>query len=403
MHLFSNWLTADPMVSFTILLLVSLIVPPFVERLRMPGLVGLLLAGILLGPHGLRLLSADTETIKLLSDIGKVYLMFVAGLEIDMRAFRKTCDRSFTFGSLTFLIPLITGTGLGLALNLGWNAAVVLGSLLASHTLLAYPLLQRLGVVRNEAVTVTIGATIFTDIGALLVFAICVAIHRGEFTWVRLGMQLLLLGIYAIVVLVGLNRLGTAYFRHTVNDEESQFLFTLLALFLASVGAQIIHTENIVGAFLAGLAVSDVLGKSAVKEKVEFVGSVLFIPFFFIAMGLLIELPTFFQTLLANTGTVFAVVIALMGSKFLAAWGMKYIYRYSWCETLTMWSLSLPQVAATLAAALVGYQVGLLSEVIFNSVIVLMLVTSTLGPMLTRRYGRRLKLPQEIPPVAALA
>lgn len=392
MEQISAWLMVNPMVSFTIFLLASLTVPPLIERLRLPGLVGLLLAGIVLGPYGLQLLSPETETVKLLSDIGKVYLMFVAGLEIDMGAFQKNRNRSLTFGLLTFAVPLIVGTGLGLWMNMGWNAAVVLGSLLASHTLLAYPLLQRLGVARNEAVTVTVGATIFTDIGALLLLAVCVAIHRGEFTWLQLLWQLVTLGLYGAVVLIGLDRLGKVYFRRTGNDEGNQFLFTLLALFLASVGAQVVHTENIVGAFLAGLAVSDVLGRSAVKEKVEFVGSVLFIPFFFIAMGLLIEVPVFVDVLLTNSATVVAIVTGLMGSKFLATWGLKQIYRYSWPETLTMWSLSLPQVAATLAAAMVGYEIGLLSEVVFNSVIVLMLVTSTVGPVLTRRYAGQLTL-----------
>lgn len=393
MEHFSAWLAANPIISFTILLLASLTVPPLVERLRLPGLVGLLLAGIVLGPHGLRLLSADSETVKLLSDIGKVYLMFVAGLEIDMGAFRKARNRSLTFGFLTFAIPLTMGTALGLGLGMGWNTAVLIGSLLASHTLLAYPLVQRLGVVRNEAVTVTIGATIFTDIGALLVLAVCVSVHQGTFTWLRLLLQLVTLGLYAAVVLIGLDRLGKEYFRRTGNDEGNQFLFTLLALFLASVGAQVIQTENIVGAFLAGLAVNDVLGRSAVKEKVEFVGSVLFIPFFFIAMGLLIDVPVFTSSLVTDTAIVAAIVISLISSKFLAAWGAKQIYGYSWPECLTMWSLSLPQVAATLAAALIGYQVGLLSDALFSSVIVLMLVTSTLGPLLTRRYASQLAVP----------
>ena len=393
MEQFSVWLTVDPIVSFTILLLASLTVPPLVEKLRLPGLVGLLLAGIILGPHGLGWLKAESETVKLLSDIGKVYLMFVAGLEIDMQAFRKTRNRSLAFGLLTFAIPLITGTALGLGLNMGWNAAILLGSLLASHTLLAYPLLQRLGVVRNQAVTITIGATIFTDIGALLVLAICVSIYQGSFTWFRLLIQLVILGLYAALVLIGLDRLGKTYFRRSGNDEGNQFLFILLALFVSSVGAQVIQTENIVGAFLAGLAVNDVLGKSAVKEKIEFVGTVLFIPFFFIAMGLLINVPVFIRVLLTDTTTVAAVVAGLIGSKFIAAWCIKQLYSYSWVETFTMWSLSLPQVAATLAAGLVGYQVGLLSEAVFNSIIVLMLVTSTLGPVLTHRYARHLSVP----------
>ncbi|MEB3358387.1 MAG: cation:proton antiporter [Synechococcales bacterium] len=394
MENFPAWVAANPIASFTILLFASLTIPPLVERLKLPGLVGLLLAGVVLGPFGLKLLNPDSETIKLLSDIGKIYLMFVAGLEIDMQAFRRTRNRSLSFGLATFLVPLITGTALGHAFGFGWNASILIGSLFASHTLLAYPLVQRLGVVRNEAVTVTVGATIFTDIGALLVLAVCVSIHQGNFSWFSLPIQLGSLAIYSAAVLFGLDWLGKEYFRRTGNEEGNQFLFILLALFLASVGAQVIHIENIVGAFLAGLAVNDVLGRGAVKEKVEFVGGVLFIPFFFVAMGLLIDLPTFVQTLQSDLLLVVAVVGGLVGSKFLAAFMVKGLHGYSWVEALTMGSLSLPQVAATLAATLVGFQVGLLTEAIFNSVIVLMLVTSVLGPVLTQRFASQLPLPE---------
>jgi Kef-type K+ transport system membrane component KefB/nucleotide-binding universal stress UspA family protein len=394
MENFPAWVVANPIASFTILLFVSLTIPPLVERLKLPGLVGLLLAGVVLGPHGLRLLDPDSETIQLLSDIGKIYLMFVAGLEIDMRAFRRTRNRSLSFGIATFMLPLITGSILGQVFGFGWNASILIGSLLASHTLLAYPLVQRLGVARNEAITVTVGATIFTDIGALLVLAVCVSIHQGEFSWFSLPIQLGSLAIYAAAVLYGLDWLGKEYFRRTGNEEGNQFLFILLALFLASVGAQVIHIENIVGAFLAGLAVNDVLGRGAVKEKVEFVGGVLFIPFFFVAMGLLINIPVFIETLGSDFALVAAIVSGLIGSKFLAAFIVKAVYNYSWAEALTMGALSLPQVAATLAATLVGFQVGLLTEEVFNSVIVLMLVTSVLGPVLTQRFASQLPLPE---------
>ncbi len=394
MEPFTTWVAANPIASFTILLFASLTIPPLIERLKLPGLVGLLLAGVVLGPYGLKLLNPNTETIKLLSDIGKIYLMFVAGLEIDMAAFHRTRNRSLSFGLATFLIPMICGTILGRIFDFGWNSSLLIGSLLASHTLLAYPLIQRLGVVRNESVTVTVGATIFTDIGALLVLAICVSIHQGEFSWFSLVLQLVALGLYSVAVLFGLDWLGREYFKRTGNEEGNQFLFVLLSLFLASVGAQVINIENIVGAFLAGLAVNDVIGRGAVKEKVEFVGGVLFIPFFFVAMGLLIDIQTFIQTLGSDLGIVLGIVGALVGSKFLAAWIVTVIYRYRPIEMLTMWSLSLPQVAATLAATLVGFQVGLLTEEVFNSVIVLMLVTSVLGPIMTQQFASQLPLPE---------
>ena len=391
----------SPIVAFTLLLLVSLILPPIFERLRLPGLVGLIVAGILLGQSGLGLLNPDTETIELLSDIGKVYLMFVAGLEIDLAEFRKTRDRSLGFGLSTFLVPMIMGTLVGLYFNFGWNAAILIGSLMASHTLLAYPIVQRLGVVRNEAVTVTIGATILTDISALLVLAICVSVDSGDFSLASLVVQLGSLTVYTIAVLFGIRWVGRDYFQRTGDEESNQFLFVLLAVFLASVGAQAINIDKIIGAFLAGLAINDVMGRGPVQEKIEFVGSTLFIPFFFVDTGLLLDIPAFIDTLVRNFGLTFAIVGGLISSKFLAAFTVKWIYRYSWIETLTMWSLSLPQVAATLAAAFVGYETGIIPQSVFNAVIVLMLVTSLAGPLMTERFALQLpspkvELPQEL-------
>lgn len=387
----------EPIISFTILLIAIFIVPPLFERLKLPGLVGLLIAGVLLGQNGLNLLNPKSETIKLLSDIGKVYLMFVAGLEIDIEQFRQTKNRSMGFGFLTFLMPLIAGVITGRLFNFSWNSSFLIGSLLASHTLLAYPIISRLGVIGNEAVTVTIGATIFTDTGALLLLAICVGIHGGDFTAFKLFTLLAGLAIYSVVILFGFNKVGKEFFRRTGEEESNQFLFILLALFLASVGAQAIGIEKIVGAFLAGLAVNGVLGNSPVKEKVEFVGSVLFIPCFFVDMGLLIDIPAFIKTLSSITLTV-AIVVALMSSKFVAAFLAKTFYRYNNSEMLTMWSLSLPQVAATLAATLVAYQSvnpageRLINEGVLNSVIVLMLVTAIVGPIITARVARSLQV-----------
>lgn len=392
MSQFLSWLPDSPIVSFTILLLVSLAIPPWFERLKLPGLVGLLIAGVALGPHGLNLLEPTSETMKLFSDIGKVYLLFVAGLEIDLEQFHKNKHRSLAFGLATFLVPLLTGMLVAFAFGFGPNAAILMGSILSSHTPIGYPIIQRLGLVDAESVVVSIGATVFTDISALFVLAICVSIHAGEFTVQGLIWQFSLLGIYSAIVLLGISRLGKIYFQRTGDDESNQFLFVLMVLFVASVGAQIIKVDMIVGAFLAGLAINEVVGNSPVKEKVEFLGSVLFIPFFFVAMGLLLNVPIFISTLINSFELTLSIVLGLIGSKFIAAWIAKKLYRYNWNETMVMWSLSLPQVAATLAATLVGLQVGLLTEAIFNSVIVMMVVTSTLGPLLTQKFAPKLRL-----------
>jgi Kef-type K+ transport system membrane component KefB/nucleotide-binding universal stress UspA family protein len=385
----------QPIVPFVILLAVILTVPPLFEKLRLPGLVGLIAAGVILGPNFLNVLQTKQPAMELLSQIGLVYLMFVAGLEVDMAQFRKTKYRSATFGSFTFIVPLIFGTTVGRVFGFDWNAAILIGSLFASHTLLAYPIVSRLGVVNNEAVTITIGATIFTDIGALLVLAVCIAIHKGQFSLNNLAFLLFLLIVYSAIVLFGFDWAGREFFRRTGDDESNQFLFVLLAVYLAALGAELIGVEKIVGAFLAGLAVNDAIGESPVKEKVIFVGSVLFIPAFFVNMGLLVDIAGFVKSL-SSIWLMLAIVVGLITSKFLAALFTKLLYGYNKQELLTMWSLSIPQVAATLAATLVGVKAGLLTEDVLNSVLVLMIVTSTLGPLITSRVAPGLRLAESM-------
>ncbi|ARV60779.1 sodium:proton antiporter [Nostocales cyanobacterium HT-58-2] len=382
----SQVLGKEPIVPFAILLVVILVVPILFERLRLPGLVGLLAAGVVLGPHGWNLLQTKSMMMTLLSDIGLVYLMFVAGLEIDTQQFRRTKNQSLGFGSLSFLVSLVVGTFVGRIFGFDWNLAILIGSLFASHSLLAYPIINRLGVVNNEAVTVTIGATLVTDICALLVLAVCVAMSSGQFSFWRLITFLTLITIYSVVILVGFDWVGKEFFRRSGDDEGNQFLFVILSVFLAAVGAQLIGVEKIFGAFLAGLAVNEAVGEGPVKEKVVFIGSVLFIPIFFVNLGLLINLPAFLQSIGTLQLTLF-IVIGLIGSKFIAAILAKQIYRYNWQETLTMWSLSVPQVGTTLAVMLVGYRTGLIDFKLLNSVIVFMLLTSTLGPLITSRVA----------------
>ncbi|MFN6569174.1 cation:proton antiporter [Dendronalium sp. ChiSLP03b] len=377
----------EPIVPFAILLVVILVVPILFERLRLPVFVGLIFSGVVLGPSGWNLFHTESPIFSLLSDIGLIYLVFVAGLEVDIERFRQRKKRSLGFGLFSFSIPIVTGTLAGRIFGFGWNTSILIGSLSASYTLLAYPILNRLGVVNNEAVTITIGATIFTDIGAFLVLAVCVAATQiVPFSLVKLIILLTSLTIYSIIILVGFEWAGKEFFRRSGDDEGNKFLFVLLAVFLAAVGAQFIGIEKIVGAFLAGLAVNEAVGEGPVKEKVVFVGSVLFIPIFFVDLGLLIDLSAFVQ----NIGLLkltFFIVIGLITSKFIAALLAKLVYRYNWQEMLTMWSLSLPQVSTTLAATLVGYRTGLLPLEVLNSIIMLMLLTSTLGPLLTSQIA----------------
>ena len=389
-HLF-GLIPNTPLVAFTVLLLVTLAVPPFFERrLRAPGLVGLLLAGAVLGPSGIGLLDASGETEKLFFHIGQLYLMFVVGLEIDVQAFHQQRDRALGFGTAAFLLPLMAGVWVGRAFGYDWMEAGLIGVLLSSQTLLGYPVVLRQGIAKEDAVTVAVGATLVANVAALLALSTCVAARADDVSIGALMGQGLLLTVFAAVVLFGLSWAGRSYFRRVGDEEVKQLLFVLLTVFLAVVGSGLANVEASVGAFLAGLTVSNVLGDGPVKEKVAFVGGVWFIPFFFICTGLMLDIPAFWSAPSPHIRFAIALVGALLGSKFLASLTAKRLFHYNWPQAMTLWSLSISPVAIALAVALAGRQNGILSSQVFNGLILLMLATSVLGPRLTRRYGNRL-------------
>ncbi|KAF0654609.1 Kef-type K+ transport system membrane protein [Cyanobium sp. Copco_Reservoir_LC18] len=377
-----TFLAGNPLAIFALLLVLSVVVPPLVRPLRLPDLVGLLAAGVAIGPHGLGWLVSTSETVRLLSDVGVIYLLFIAGLEIDLGEFQRIRARSFRFGLLTFTLPMLAGTVLGFFYGYPAVSAVLIGSILASHTPLGYPIVRSFGAMREECVTVAIGGTIFTDIAALVVLALCVSLGQGQLSTEGVVGLLLKVAVYAAAVLLLIRWLGRGLIRRSVDGDSRLFVAVLLALFLAAVGAELAGVEKIVGAFLAGLAVNGVLPDGRVKEQVVVVGASLFIPLFFIDLGLLLDVPVFLSTM---TGSAFAValILSLIASKGLASWWSGLLYRYDGPQMLTLWSLSIPQVAATLAATYVGFRQGLLDERMLNSVLALMVVTATLGPILT--------------------
>lgn len=388
--------TAPALERLALVLLLFVLIPPLFERLLLPGALGLILGGVAIGPFALGIIDPESDAIELFSSLGRVFLMFFAGLEVDLRVFQQRRNRSLTFGAFTFTLPLLAGVLVGRLFDFGWTASFLIGSLMASHTLLGYPILSRMGLAKTEVVAVTLGATIFTDIASLLVLAVCIGIHTGGFSALGLATQLGELAVFTVLVLVGIPYVGVRFIRRFRGDEMAVFMFTLLALLVASAGAHAIHLEDIVGAFLTGLAVNRVVGRTAGAEKLRFLGEALFIPAFFLAIGLRLDLPVFGQTVLTSFGFVAAIVAALVISKLLGAGLTGAVYRYSRDDTMTMWSLSLPQVAATLAAAVAAYSAvdalgeRLITESVLNAVIVLMVVTSVLGPVLTDYFGKRL-------------
>jgi Kef-type K+ transport system membrane component KefB len=249
--------------------------------------------------------------------------------------------------------------------------------------------------VTDEAVAVTIGGTIFTDFTSLLVLAVCLPIHSSGFSASAFAVQIGELALYVPLVLVGLSALGRWLIERVGDSKDRQATLVLLIIALAGFGAQVINLEPIIGAFLAGLAVNRALSHSQAKEQLEFLGDTLFIPMFFVSIGFFINVGLFKKTLVERTGLVIGIVGGLIAAKLLAAELTQRLFGYSRSQGYLIWSLSLPQVAATLAAAIVAFQtenasgVGLIDRPVLNTVLVLVVVTSILGPVLTEHFGRQ--------------
>jgi Kef-type K+ transport system membrane component KefB len=395
------------LVRFAVIMAIFLLVPPLCRRLRIPPGVGLLLAGVALGPSGLHTMPNAAPVAEFFAEIGKLLLMFFAGLEIDLSQFRQTGKRSLAFGGLTFSIPFVVGIGVGLLAGYSGLAAVLIGSLIASHTLLGFPIVQRMKLVTDEAVAVTIGGTVFTDLTALLVLSVCLPIHSAGFSASAFEVQIGEMIAYILLVFVGLSTLGRWMIARTGDSKERQVTLIFLIIALAAFAAESISLEPIIGAFLAGLSINRALKHSEAKEQLEFVGNTLFIPMFFVSIGFLIDVRVFLETLVARIGLVVGIVGGLIAAKFLAARLTQRIFAYSRDQGRLIWSLSLPQVAATLAPAIVAYEtkdaagVRLIDEPVLNTILVLVVVTSVLGPTLTEYFGRQRLAEQDAAPKAA--
>jgi len=373
------------------------VLPKLAERIKLPGVVGLIAGGILLGPDILGLVNPKGNTFQLFSELGKLLLMFFAGFEINMAEFKKVSKRAFVFGLLTFAVPLIVGTLVGLVLQIDLNGSILIGSLMASHTLLGLPIIKDYGLIKENAVMVTVGATIFTDVASMLVLAICLSVHSTGFSPEHLLLALAQLAIYVPLVVFGLSWIAKKLFAIT-KSEELRLAILLLILAVASLIAEMIELEGIVGAFLTGLAMNRALGENHKSgQTLSVISHALFIPVFLLGTGFLVNTRIFFSTIIENIDMVLLVVCGLIFSKFVAAWIAGKTFKFSKPDTLLMWSLSIPQVAATLAATMVAYNainadgVRLLSESMLNTVVVLVVITSVLGPILTRKFATRLQ------------
>ena len=380
---------ADPVLKFLLILLIILAAPLLLNKLRIPHLLGLIIAGAIIGPHGFNLVLRDSSII-LSGTAGLLYIMFLAGLEIDMADFKRNSTKSLAFGMYTFLIPMILGTVVGIwVLRFNVLTSVLLASMFASHTLIAYPIISKLGISKNKAVSITVGGTMITDTLALLVLTIIVGMATGQVNdmfWIRLGVSIL---IFALIVLFGFPFIGRWFFKH-VHDNISQYIFVLVMVFLGSFLAQVAGMEAIIGAFLSGLALNHLIPQSSpLMNRVEFVGNAIFIPFFLLGVGMLIDYRTFFTSFETIKVGLIMIIVAT-AAKYIAAWMPQKTFHLSTDQRSVIFGLSNAQAAATLAAVMVGYNVitgtdangepiRLLNESMLNGTILMILVTCTIA------------------------
>lgn len=380
---------ADPVLKFLLILLIILAAPLLLNKLRIPHLLGLIIAGAIIGPHGFNLVLRDSSII-LSGTAGLLYIMFLAGLEIDMADFKRNSTKSLAFGMYTFLIPMILGTVVGIwVLQFNVLTSVLLASMFASHTLIAYPIISKLGISKNKAVSITVGGTMITDTLALLVLTIIVGMATGQVNdmfWIRLGVSIL---IFALIVLFGFPFIGRWFFKH-VHDNISQYIFVLVMVFLGSFLAQVAGMEAIIGAFLSGLALNRLIPQSSpLMNRVEFVGNAIFIPFFLLGVGMLIDYRTFFTSFETFKVGLIMIIVAT-AAKYIAAWMTQKTFHLSTDQRSVIFGLSNAQAAATLAAVMVGYNVitgtdangepiRLLNESVLNGTILMILVTCTIA------------------------
>jgi Kef-type K+ transport system membrane component KefB len=376
---------------FAVLTAAILLASSLARRLRLPEIIVVVLLGFAIGPTGLGLIERE-GVVEVLGTVGLLYLMFVAGLELDLDDFIANRRDSVGFGAITFVIPMILGTGSALALGYELLPSILLASCWASHTLVTYPTFQRAGTFGNRAVSTTVGATIITDTAALLVLAVVARAFQGSLTPVFWLTLLPSMAIVTFGAVAGLPRLARWYFSGPGQDRGRRFLFVMVALFVTASLAELIGIEAIVGAFLAGLALNrSVPNGGALMERIDFLGASLFVPLFLLATGMLIDVAVLTDPRTLLVGAVFTT-IAMLG-KLLAAVSAGKLFGYRGAEVGAMFALSNAQAAATLAAVVVGLNVGLIDTDTVNAVIMVILGTCLVASTAANRFAGRLPKP----------
>lgn len=400
----------NPVLIFSLILFIILLSPIVLRKMRIPAIIGLIISGVIIGPKGFNLIGEklleSSGSVKLFSTIGLLYIMFMAGLELDMNEFKKYRNKSFTFGFLTFIIPIALGFPIcyyGLKLNL--TASILTASMFATHTLVAYPIASKLGITKKPAVAITIGGTILTDTAVLIILAVISSSAKGELNidfWVRLITSLI---IFTLIMFLIIPRIARWFFSKLESEKTSHYIFVLSIIFFAAFLAEMAGVEHIIGAFVAGLVLNPLIPHSSVlMNRIDFIGNALFIPFFLISVGMVVDVRVLFDGYWALITAAVLTSFAIF-SKWFAALITQLIFKMSGAERQVIFGLSTAHAAATLAIIIVGYNtitgvtptgepIRLLDENILNGTVILILVTCMTASFVTENAGRRLLLEQ---------
>ena len=385
----------NPVLILALTLLIILFSPLLFRRFRIPGIIGLILAGVFIGPHSTHIIES-TSSFELLSKTGLLYIMFLAGLEIDMHEFKHNRNKSIVFGALTFLIPIIIGYIVCIyVFHFSTWSSLLLASMFSTHTLLSYPIVSNMGIVKNRAVQITFGGTIITDAAVLILLGVIANVVTGELDgsfWLRITISL---GLLVFSTLYLLPRISRWFFRNIEAQASSQYIYVLAMVFIAGFLSELAGVEPIIGAFLAGLGLNRVIPHSSIlMNRIVFIGNTLFIPFFLISAGMLVDLKLFFMGI---NSMVFAGILCVVAisTKYFAAWMTATIYKFTKDEKNILFGLSVSHAAATLAVIKVGFDIGLFDQNVINGTIILILVSCMVSSFVSERAARKIAVEEK--------
>ena len=379
---------------FLILFAVVIVGPPLMRRARVPGIIGLLVGGFVIGSHGLDLIGAGNTTVPELGQLGLLYLMFVAGVELDLGLVRVHRSSVLGFAAMAFLTPMALGFAVGTIL--GWNlpATLLLGALLASYTLLLYPTARGAGLSADRGVATAVGATVLTDTATLTVLAAVSGSQVAGGSTVEIALQIVLgLAVLLAFTLLLLPRLARLAFRHLGTDRIVRYLIAIASFLAAATVAESFGVEGIVGAFFAGLALNRLVpNEGPLMERIDFFGAAVFIPIFLVSVGMLLDPAVMVEPETLKLGGLF--ILASIGGKAIASRLARLAFGYSDAQANLMLGLTVPQAAAALAATVVGFEIGLFDQSVVNAVLILILASIVVGTLLVDRSVKRVPAPE---------